>query len=570
MKIYALAAIVSFLIGTGALADESPDAGPPSAIAALAAAADTPTANAADAGVFAQTLQTFAGYENLNATAARQPIDTVVVSRLVRQRLGRVQAEVLRDAFRGVIPSENPAVGDVLDAVAALIVELADSETQAQNLLSSLSRSSAAIALSVLVPDAQGCACAGDQEGKLCNARIEAAYEGLSQSARLKVLGFPFADGKFSGDSNLQDKCKAYSNGIAVMIDTALVGLPLSRLKEHPAKLLFQDVLNHANALATDCSNVAGFAEASDEVDLSSLSTVDLAGLSRYADALVGVAPAPGSACQKSLRAFRATLTASGLLAANKHFGETASPKLDALVATIERSRVLLKNAIVGYPMEAALLPLRRLVDGGQLRRGEVLEILGGVKRALESAPKYSSSTTVKPVVDALFDELPHVIREDTNTRIGVRLDVTSLGSRMVARYIDTRRDGLYLRATVGVGYLALPGLKGASDLRPLVYEEVGVGYRWSTGGGRLLIGPHLAASGILNQFVLEESTGKGVLGLAGVSVNIYKLVDVSLNASYLFASDQLNNQFGVVVGLQIPLMDYIGALGSSGSVEGE
>ena len=83
---------------------------------------------------------------------------------------------------------------------------------------------------------------------------------------------------------------------------------------------------------------------------------------------------------------------------------------------------------------------------------------------------------------------------------------------------------------------------------------------RWALCGGRLLLGPHLAASGLLHRLVLEDEVEDGVLVLGGASLNVYSAIDVSVGGGYLVHArdDEQEDAWVVLAGLQVPLVDYL------------
>jgi len=169
----------------------------------------------------------------------------------------------------------------------------------------------------------------------------------------------------------------------------------------------------------------------------------------------------------------------------------------------------------------------------------------------------------LKRLVDVLLDAVPSALIDDDNAPGGLRFDVASLVSTLTSEFAQQDRVGFYIRATVGAGYVFASGGEVA---RPF-YEELGLGYRWTALNNRLLLGPHIAASGLLYQLQpLGPFKDPVFLGL-GFSVNLYRAIDVSVNAGVLADVDAnpASPNFALSVGLQLPLTDYITAI-SSGS----
>jgi hypothetical protein len=206
---------------------------------------------------------------------------------------------------------------------------------------------------------------------------------------------------------------------------------------------------------------------------------------------------------------------------------------------------------------------LRSVARNRQLRRDDVIQLAHFAESQLLPASGQADGLEHK-VLRAFFSSLPEAIREDASTASGVRLDTPTLATRMASTYVDDKRTGWYLRATVGTGYLTSREKRDSlpyARVTPTVFEEVGVGWRFGK-DKNFLMGPHLIASGLLFQF-MPGGQRQRVFTALGWSFNIYRLVDVSVSAGRLIDTEGAPGvgTWAGAVSLQLPLSDYFAAL---------
>jgi hypothetical protein len=201
--------------------------------------------------------------------------------------------------------------------------------------------------------------------------------------------------------------------------------------------------------------------------------------------------------------------------------------------------------------------------------RQDVLDVLASLSSWIEE------TITDERVRDALVAAL-RVARSAIRTGssghlLGLTVDPVALVGE-VARELGSLRAGdweIYPRANVAIGYLEDVSAGGAI---PVGYEELGVGIRFlvrPTDGLDLLFGAHLAASGLL--LSITDSTGAGrdvVLVGGGVSLNVFRIVELAVTPGVLLdaGADSANPRFGLLIGAQVPLYDYLDALADAAS----
>jgi len=201
----------------------------------------------------------------------------------------------------------------------------------------------------------------------------------------------------------------------------------------------------------------------------------------------------------------------------------------------------------------------------GTLRRADLVTMLRSVDALIAASfPPETTNDAVraKQLLLSFTAAVRNGIREDGSTRqVQIILDVPAIVSSLLATYSDMRHEGWYFRATIGTGYMYTTR---ADRLEPTLYEEVGVGYRRHIRDRRFSWGWHVVTSGLLNQLV-TPSYGTGAVFVGpGVSLNVYRLIDVSVNVGATFDTTRaLHPDFAFTVGLQLPLIDYIEALAS-------
>ena len=136
----------------------------------------------------------------------------------------------------------------------------------------------------------------------------------------------------------------------------------------------------------------------------------------------------------------------------------------------------------------------------------------------------------------------------------------------MLSEFSRRTRGGLYLRATVGTGYALFAGTGSReSATTTSVHEELGLGYRWHA--GPVLHGPHAIVSGLLYNILEDDETSNRVFLGVGYSANLYRLVDVSASIGRMTDLEGTSDDYAALIGLQIPLFDYLSALQSGDSI---
>lgn len=201
----------------------------------------------------------------------------------------------------------------------------------------------------------------------------------------------------------------------------------------------------------------------------------------------------------------------------------------------------------------------------GTLRRADLVTMLRSVDALIEASferPSTHDASRAKQLMLSFTAAVRNGIREDGSThQVQIILDVPAIVSSMLATYSDMRNEGWYLRATVGTGYMYTTR---ADRLEPTLYEEVGVGYRWPIRDRRFSWGWHVVTSGLLHQLVTPSYGAGAVFVGPGLSLNVYRLIDISANVGATFDTTRdLHPNFAFTIGLQLPLIDYIEALAS-------
>jgi hypothetical protein len=213
----------------------------------------------------------------------------------------------------------------------------------------------------------------------------------------------------------------------------------------------------------------------------------------------------------------------------------------------------------------AQLQPLRglitALVEKRLLVRADVVQLAGFVGELVGRLPPGVG----KDVLAAVVELVPQAIREDKTTSLGMRLDVPALATTLVTRYSERDTSPIYLRATVGMGYMY--GSETPAGVSPSFHEEIGIGYRRVI-DRRLTLGVHAIVSGLLYNLASAAATEDSIFVGLGVSANLYKAIEVSLNAGGLFAlGDGPGKQLAFTFSLQLPLIDYILAIAGDGDM---
>lgn len=255
-----------------------------------------------------------------------------------------------------------------------------------------------------------------------------------------------------------------------------------------------------------------------------------------------------------------ATLTSLDSKLAKAHVAELAaalssSKDVQALLPALQNARDVLIALASGKPM----------------RRGDLIALTRSVHKEVErlmdegKLGKLTRDSVPGDVLVAFFNAVPDALREDPSTPTGVRVDVPTLATTTVARFSESSRDGVYLRATVGVGYVLFKGTPLSS-----VHEELGIGVRRHfPGSDNITIGLHVAASGLLYEVVSPGVQRGSFLVSVGPDVNFYRLVELSGGIAMLHSPGADNPHWDPVgiMSLQIPLADYFTEL-AAGSGE--
>lgn len=474
--------------------------------------------------------RTLKGLAPLSATTARAALDVDKVSALVADRLAVVRDRALRDALDHLGSAYDVApIRDLAHTLPTLLLPGSDPAGRSQTLHALTLRLglSAAFATLLAPPDPQD---KPRQRAIRFLRAWDAAYEGLARSLAAEALGFSEATGKVPAE------LVPLARRVTLAAD-ALAREPLT-----PILLAAAPLTPRARALSANC----GATLADDPL---------------YKDFVAAVA---------ELGRRHATEAAT---AACADAWDAAHAAVDPRVATathplsaFDAAAAALTAAGLDAPADARrarwLLIARSILDRPSLTRADV-DLIADL--AGEYVALLAMHEALREALTAFFDELPLAVREEIDANgvvTGLVLDVTALGEGLVERHAWADREGLYLRATVGTGYLSVISGDARTGLQPAVYEELGAGYRWGFSEGRLLVGPHLAVSGVLHRFVLDDEVEDGVFAIAGVALNLYQAIDVSAGAGWIVhaADDEQEGAWMVVAGLQVPLIEYLTA----------
>lgn len=479
-------------------------------------------------------------------------INTAALERIIKQRLRDVEMRALQDLLKNADVSTKP-VKDLLAAAAGIIVEVSDLDTKSQALATAMFRDGLSLGIADLAEDnllpANGCP---------IDLLADAAYEGLAQSAYLRLLGFTEATGM------VDPACERFAQDAALLADA------LSRLTK-PAhwdsftKQLQEtlpgciDVAKAAAIKTTITSTLEALPITSTGIDLSKMG---LSSIRRLVVALAEFARAgedatPDATCNARLADLMTKYEASvGQLASDAQ----ADITLSMIEATVRKYEVIVKNALGNKGTIQLRDLLVRLVDGQALRRGDVVFLVSIIKRNGTSKIK---SDEAKEIIEVILDTIPQSVQEDETAKAGLRLDIPALATSALSRYSQSQRDGWYIRANIGTGYLfqsTPPGGATARAALPTFYEEIGFGHRWAS-SPVLMHGPQLITSGILYQITSASETKDTVFIGAGYSLNVYRLIEVSANVGPMFTLGKDEARVAAFVGIQLPLIDYVNAI---------
>jgi hypothetical protein len=254
-------------------------------------------------------------------------------------------------------------------------------------------------------------------------------------------------------------------------------------------------------------------------------------------------------------------------------------------------------SSVSAFARDPAVGALRaavtHLAQGKALRRGDIIALTKAFRKDIQGALAANESDERLQAAELMaetLDVIVQAIREDDKAPAGIRVDVPTVATTLIAKFSTDQRQGWYPRATIGAGYLVRTTIsndtksnaKAPSNLAASYYEELGVGFRCyglqvplpfvpcNRGhDATLLWGPHLMTSGLLFNFAAPDATMKHYLFVGGgLSLNAYRLLDLSVSAGPVWTlGEDGPARFGMLVGLQLPLTDYFHAL-SSGSTE--
>jgi hypothetical protein len=460
-------------------------------------------------------------------------LNAALVNRLIEQRLKTIGLRAVAAAMKNLdsdIGGSAP-VRDLVQALTGVVDPRTDPETRMEVLRGALVR----VGLTVLVleamkSDASGCMCDGG--AKWCGKQLEAAYEGLAASKLGETWVFPEAD---------EELC--LMSGTAETLPECLPG---------PACEAFRRAITDKVNCLTDLSQIAPLSSWEEMEGIAESCQVGTTlkpwcqGLESMAEHANACARGINTNClhQKPLREF------------NLDHPSCAAFKADFECLTrLQKLQTLINKGITPKAESLSCSNIKLLV-------GKVVEVLQGV-------PEPRLGIDGAKVLRGVLKELPYILTCDGENP--PRIDIPGLAGRIGFHFEEETRPGFYLRATVGSGYV----MSGATGLVPLVYEEIGVGYRVPVTGYRLLLGPHLAASGVVHRMVLDDEAQDAVFLVLGVAANWDGLIELSVGLGPFitgtFEGDKANPEGDkestdlkgrglFVVGLHLPLSDYIEA----------
>lgn len=455
-------------------------------------------------------------FTNTGMIGAGQIANAAALEAIIRDRVSQVTQRMLLDALRGAAKNRDVPVvlEDTLGFIAALAISTAEKETISQTLTTGVLRAGLTLAIG---------AAAQDETCKDERQRLDAAYEGLATSPALRSLGFTAAKGVVpKGCESLAARITQWADLIGAAGDPSDLDADL-RLFER-------------------CMPADGGVPGADNRLLTRIA-VRIEGAERSTP----VCEALASSLTERVR----DLQLRGDQDAPAASGQLQLPMPPAVFRSVE----------------AVLLALahRKAVS-----KGDLVVLINEAKRKFESGwPKTGNDfehADAKKLVDTFLSALPTAIREDRGAPPAqIKLDGVALASEMVSSYVDDHRRGLYLRATIGVG--GLLGTATGGKLSACLHEELGVGFRLHPSSA-VLLGPHIGVSGLLYKLQLNTQATDNLFVFGGFSVNLYRLIDVSLSVGLLSNTVSGLNQFGGTLSLQIPLADYVKDAVSAPSIE--
>ena len=470
-------------------------------------------------------------------TFAAQAIDIAVLNQVIQQRVSEVEARAITDLLQmsarpGGATASAPLV-DLMEAFSALVVPTGDGDTRAQNLALSIVRVGTTFALyyplkssSAPPPAVQTCLAHDSYGTDLANA----VYQGLARSQTFHGLGFTMRG------SAIPSEC----DSVSTLVTT------------------FADKLGEFGR----CS----WTTPPDDTQTPGV-------IVQPAAPGAGTPPATNVACPDPTTLRTEFANAAGAL------GFCGSNHAQNDITCNEFGLGLIAVSLGG-----------KLAHGTPLRRADVLDLTRVLQDALrdsltnnggEQCPAVptddfsrsrGSRCRALRLVNAVMAAIRTGIREEvtpatttTAERVRLSIDASAATSSMLTEYSDQSATGLYLRATIGTGYICTSH-HGQCEVS--AWEELGGGYRWPFCASRHVThGFHGIVSGLLHQIVTPNYGANHLFVGVGWSFNFYRILDLSATVGALFdVAHGPEPQAAVFVGLQVPLADYLQALTSGSS----
>jgi hypothetical protein len=480
-------------------------------------------------------------------TAGLPELDTGVLQEIIGTRLREVTERVLRDALRNAAAAiESKPAQDLVASLASLVVRQADQEARSQTVVSAMLRSGMSAGFATLANafDELRGECGGDKDANWV-ALLDTSYEALASTDALRSLGWTEVTGE------VPKGCEKMQRRIVQIVELG------ARIQSNfDPKAVLADATAVVNKCVKNGVKLINFDPTDPNLKLSDLGY--------FAAQLNLFLNSPEHDCRDAVNTFisKHVRSLTNVIGAA---GEQLA--LADLEASITDLRGMIESDAAGAAQKLnawrkktrpLLAVIRKLIEQEKLGRDDVIALAQWLDEAIGPRVDRLKSKRAKKLIDSAIAELPNLFREDDRSRIGIKVDVPGLLSTVTSTLLKDQREGFYLRASVGSGYVVVD-----DDTESAFYEELGVGYRW--GSNEFLFGPHLVASGVLYSTVsqseaLDDRTFVG----AGVSFNMYRLLDLSANLGAMVdIGGSEDTQFSAFVGLQIPLYDYLSALGT-------
>jgi hypothetical protein len=511
------------------------------------------------------------GRANAEPTALGIPtLDTDLINKLVKQRVRESIAEGVRKSIRKEVLTDDLRVADdFADALVGLIWSDAKVASRSQVVALAFVRAG----LTALTEEAFSSRLATCTDSAAANdsiqnrkARLNAVYEGLAASRAVGRLGFTAATGI---DQIKEPGCKAVAVTVRDFADITVLRslLPTkaptdlknsnatltcidpkdeTKVKEALSKIADPTARNRAQKLFTIMS-ASGSGSTIDTALDASNSAINL---------LTQNTAAAFDACTDQFASYATASSTLSTLSSQGLGGER--------VEDVKNVLELVSNSCTSEDCSLATEIISRTLGKSGLRRGDF--VVFGKKIALAMQPfvnlKKDSFTRL------IIDELPNAINDPGNAPSTV--DATSLSAAILRKADLDRSTGLYLRATVGAGYIAQEVSVGGEAAAPAAYEELGVGYRWSASAD-VRHGPHFVASGLIHRITQNKVARDGIFVGPGWSLNIARIIDISANVGLMSnardEAEQARGPYGAaLIGLQLPLVDYLDAIANQNS----